>query len=173
MTRLRKSLVALAVLCIAGAAAAANLGDGRIQRFDTEAELTTQTSANLPPGVVNGFAVDTGSLWLWDGSTWIKISSSIGTGALYRTYETSTGGDTRRVSDTVSVHVCNSTTAYVLYLPTLSLGREIRIVNAGVGVVTLRPISSPGINSTIKGSLTETLAQWESLILISDGANWL
>ena len=80
--------------------------------------------------------------------------------------ETSTG--TATMADTIEVHICNSASAYVLTLPTHKAGKEIRIININSGRVTLTPTSG-----TVKGSATEYLDVQESLILLSNGTNWL
>ena len=71
------------------------------------------------------------------------------------------------MSDTVEVHFCNSATAYTLTLPAHTTGKEIKIINYGVGVVTLTPTSG-----TIIGDSTQTLNQHETAILVSNGTNW-
>lgn len=81
---------------------------------------------------------------------------------------TETHTSTGTMSDTVEVAICNSASAMVLTLPAHVTDKEIRIVNINTGVVTLTPTSG-----TVKGVATETLDQWESLIFLSDGTNWL
>jgi len=67
------------------------------------------------------------------------------------------------------VHICNGSSDYVLTLPAHESGRELRIIKPkNTGVATLTPTSG-----TIKGSATEALNQWESIILISDGTDWI
>lgn len=81
---------------------------------------------------------------------------------------TETHTSTGTMSNTVEVAICNSASAMVLTLPAHVTDKEIRIVNISTGVVTLTPTSG-----TVKGVATETLDQWESLILLNDGTNWL
>jgi hypothetical protein len=149
MTRLRViPLVVLGVFCIAGTAFASLLGEARFRRWSTSAEFVAQTA--VPVGVVGAFADDTGALWLYTGAEWRQLYSATGSGAFYRTSETSTGGSfVNTVSDTVSIHICNSSSAYTLNLPTHAVGREIRIINKGAGVVTLQAVVAVGqVNST-------------------------
>lgn len=80
----------------------------------------------------------------------------------------STYTDTDTMEDTDEVVVCNKATTFTLTLPTHNSGQEIRIINKGAGAVTLSPTSG-----NIKGSATKVLNQWESLILISDGTDWI
>lgn len=80
--------------------------------------------------------------------------------------ETST--TTATMSDTVDVHICNGSSNYILTLPTHVSGKEIRIINKNTGIITLSPTSG-----TIKGESTQVLYEWESLILLSDGTDWI
>ena len=72
------------------------------------------------------------------------------------------------MSDNVNVHVCDGASDYTLTLPTHKRWKEIRIQNRNSGVVTLSPTSG-----TIKGESTQFIAEQESLILLSDGTDWL
>jgi len=98
-----------------------------------------------------------------DGANWMVTTLSGFPNEV--AWERSTG--TATMSDNIKVHLCNSTSAYTLTLPAHKAGRDIRIVNENRGRVTLSPTSG-----TIKGSTTEVLRWWESIILISDGTNW-
>lgn len=82
-----------------------------------------------------------------------------------KSMETSTG--TASVGD-VEIHICNSSSDYVLTLPAHEAGREIRIINRNTGVVTITPTSG-----TVKGETTALLYEWESLILLSEGSHWV
>ena len=104
------------------------------------------------------YATDTAKLYIFDGTT----NRPVG---ITKTLETST--TTASVGD-VEVHICNGSSDYVLTLPAHESGRELRIINKNTGVATLTPTSG-----TIKGSATEALNQWESIILISDGSSWI
>ncbi len=83
-----------------------------------------------------------------------------------RVTETFTGTDT--MADTTEVGICNSAGAMTLTLPTHKADKEIRIININAGTVTLSPTSG-----NIKGAASESLYQWESLILLSDNTNWI
>ncbi len=49
-------------------------------------------------------------------------------------------------------------------------GREYNIINVGVGVITVKTVNS----QTISGELTLVISdQWSSVVLISDGSNWV
>jgi len=104
------------------------------------------------------YATDTKKLYIFDGTNNIPVG-------ITKTLETST--TTASVGD-VEVHICNGSSDYVLTLPAHESGRELRIINKNTGVATLTPTSG-----TIKGSATEVLNQWESIILISDGTDWI
>ena len=104
------------------------------------------------------YATDTKKLYIFDGTNNIPVG-------ITKTLETST--TTASVGD-VEVHICNGSSDYVLTLPAHESGRELRIINKNTGIVTLTPTSG-----TIKGSATETLYEWESVILISDGSSWI
>jgi len=104
------------------------------------------------------YATDTKKLYIFDGTNNIPVG-------ITKTLETST--TTASVGD-VEVHICNGSSDYVLTLPAHESGRELRIINKNTGVATLTPTSG-----TIKGSATEALNQWESIILISDGTDWI
>jgi len=86
--------------------------------------------------------------------------------AKIKLYETST--TTATMSDAKDVHICNGSSNYVLTLPTHAGGKDIRIINKNTGAVTLTPTSG-----TIKGGATVILYEWESLILMSDGVDWV
>lgn len=102
-----------------------------------------------------------------DDGPLVTINASLSvTEKRYKSFETSTG--TYTVGD-VEVHICNSASDYTLTLPEHEAGREIRIINRSTGVVTL----TPPTGTFIKGEITEELNEWESLILISDGSDWL
>lgn len=122
--------------------------------------------------IVQANDTQTTSLAEWQdrfGTVLVQISNS---GTLetnkdrVKSLETST--TTATMSDGIEVHICNGTSDYTLTLPEHVSGKEIIITNSNTGVVTLSPTSG-----RIKGSITKTLNQWESLILISDGSDWL
>lgn len=75
---------------------------------------------------------------------------------------------TSSMANTVEEAICNSASPITVTLPTHKTDKRIRIINKGAGVVTLSPT-----NGTIKGSPTESLSQWESLILLSDNTDWI
>lgn len=64
-----------------------------------------------------------------------------------------------------------TTNTFTITLPTAVgiSGRVYVVKNTGTGTITINTTSS----QTIDGSLTQTLAQWDSMQLISNGANWL
>jgi len=150
-------------------------GDGSVTTIDS-----TFTLSSAPIYFRN---IATGSKTLTGSGSYIGYEAYTGTLAgdyvqqywdntsdpAYTTLDSSTGTDT---VGTEAVHVCNSASGYVLTLPAHISGRQVRIINKNTGVVTLSPMGAP-TGGTIKGSATETLNQWESLILISDGTDWV
>ena len=131
-------------------------------RFQVRKGLETNINATATVNTaITGephYATDTAKLYIFDGTT----NRPVG---ITKTLETST--TTASVGD-VEVHICNGSSDYVLTLPAHESGRELRIINKNTGVATLTPTSG-----TIKGSATEALNQWESIILISDGTDWI
>jgi hypothetical protein len=65
---------------------------------------------------------------------------------------------------------CTSGT-FTATLPTAVgvVGKVYSIKNTGAGTVTLATTSA----QTIDGSLTQTLTQWDNLVVMSNGANWI
>jgi len=123
-----------------------------------EANINATATVNTAIEGEPHYTTDTKKLYIFDGTNNIPVG-------ITKTLETST--TTASVGD-VEVHICNGSSDYVLTLPAHESGRELRIINKNTGVATLTPTSG-----TIKGSATEVLNQWESIILISDGTNWL
>lgn len=69
-------------------------------------------------------------------------------------------------------HIINATSGtFTVTLPTAvsDTGREFVLKNSGTGVLTIATTSS----QTIDGSTTRTLNQYDSLTVVSDGANWI
>ena len=85
-----------------------------------------------------------------------------------RIVSTETFTATGTMSDTVEEAIGNRATAHTLTLPAHKVDKRIRLTNIGVGVWTISPTSG-----NIKGSGTAALNQFESLITLSDGTNWL
>jgi len=77
---------------------------------------------------------------------------------------------TYTIDATDSVINCTANT-FTITLPTaVSIeGRVYLIKNTGTGIVT---VDGNG-NETLDGELTQTLNQWDSITIISNGANWL
>ena len=117
--------------------------------------------------VANQSGADTLNYAIFTNAGKVRLGDELTTvGARIKSTETST--TTATISDSVEVHICNGASDYTLTLPAHVAGKEIRIINENAGVVTLSPTSG-----TIKGSATEMLYEWESLILISTGTNWV
>jgi len=117
--------------------------------------------------VANQSGADTLNYAIFTNAGKVRLGDELTTvGARIKSTETST--TTATINDSVEVHICNGASDYTLTLPAHVAGKEIRIINENAGVVTLSPTSG-----TIKGSATEMLYEWESLILISTGTNWV
>lgn len=85
-----------------------------------------------------------------------------------RVVSTETITTTSSMANTIEEAICNSASPITVTLPAHKTDKRIRIINKGTGTVTLSPTSG-----TIKGSPTESLGQWESLILLSDNTDWI
>lgn len=72
---------------------------------------------------------------------------------------------------TVNDHVVVCSGSWSATLPTAAgiAGQEFIIQNSGTGTITVTPDGS----ETINGAATQTLNQWESLTIVSDGTNWI
>ncbi len=71
-----------------------------------------------------------------------------------------------------SHHTILASNTIDIILPTAVgvLGREYNIINVGTGVITIKTTSS----QTINGESTLIISdQWSSVVLISDGSNWV
>lgn len=100
-----------------------------------------------------------------DGSTtW----SPMGEGAVDRTITTKSSAYTVAATDDVVIATSGTWTAT---LPTAvgNTGLCLTIQNSGTGTITVDGNGS----ETISGLTTKTLTQWDSLSMMSDGANWI
>lgn len=89
-------------------------------------------------------------------------------GAFVRSIRTVTAAYAANSSD--DVLLCSSTTAFTVTLPAVAsipLGRTFTIKNQNTGTVTVAPAAG-----TIDGAANVTLAQWASVTVLSNGANW-
>ncbi len=104
----------------------------------------------------------------YDGTTWTFPSIAF-TGGMTVPYRIAT--DTTAALAADYAIVCNKGTAMSVTLPAVATvpGKVYCITNKGAGVVTIDPASSEAIgNGTTLG-----LNQWQSAIIMSDGAQWL
>lgn len=89
-------------------------------------------------------------------------------GAIGLVVKVKTSAYTVLVTDDL-VKVTSGTFTLDLYTAVGNDGRELAIVNAGTGLITLDPNGA----QTIDGLTTLTLGQGQALVLRSDGANWV
>lgn len=139
-------------------------------RNDSNPIWRLRNSSNTTQVIVNGsgnMGVGTsGPTAKLDVNGTTRIRGTLTTNSA-RIKSTETSTETATMSNTVEIHFCNSASAYTLTLPAHANGKEIKIINKAVGVVTLSPTSG-----NIIGDATQELFQYETAILISDGTDW-
>ena len=134
---------------------------GSLTGWVVENGATARTSLGLGSIAIqdaNNVVITGGTL---SGITFLETSGD-------RVISTEVITTTSAMSDSVEEAICNSATPITVTLPTHKIDKRIRIINKGAGTVTLSPTSG-----TIKGSPTESLLIWESLILLSDNTDWI
>jgi hypothetical protein len=98
----------------------------------------------------------------------LNVSDNI-QGTYKSPYTTKTSSYTAITTDSTIEYV-SGTSTLLLYTANNNIGRQLFIKNDGTGVITVDAFGS----ETIDGRLTRTLAQYESLLIQSDGtSNWV
>jgi hypothetical protein len=132
-------------------------------------------TATLTPltGTINGgasFPVPGGAFGLayFDGTNWFAADSGNGGVNSGNAYKAVSANYTALPGDYQIECTVNSLT---VTLPTAVgiTGKIYSVKNSGTGTITLATTSS----QTIDGALTQTLTQWDNLVVFSNGANWI
>lgn len=123
-------------------------------------------AANGANAVANGLVVQ-GNVGI--GNTAPNSSLQV-SGSLSLAYVAKTANYTLGASDyTVN---CTANSFDITFPTAVGIqGREYFIKNTGTGIITLKTTSAQTIDGNASGVLT--LVQWDSIVLVSDGANWI
>lgn len=109
-------------------------------------------------------------LYIQDGGQIISTTAIDLAGGIKKKYVAKTANYTLTSNDYLVDCTSNS---FTLTLPTAvgATGQQYVLKNSGTGVITLATTSSQTIDGVASGILT--LVQWDSLIVVSNNANWI
>lgn len=149
----------------------------------TNASLASRFEIKAGTSQQMTFEVDSNFEWRKSGTAVAKLTTTgfyAGNGSAHSTLQS--GGSFARayvaktanytLTATDSVVNCTANTFNITLPTAVSIaGREYVIKNVGTGIISMLTTSSQTIDGVASGVLT--LVQWDSMTVVSDGANWI
>lgn len=129
--------------------------------------VSTQDAGTINGSSAISLPIEYSATFLCDGTNWTIISTGTGNSFSY-SYVAKTATYTLTGSDYM---VECTTNTFTVTLPTavgLS-GRLYSVKNTGTGTITLEGDGA----ETIDGAANKSIAQWENITVMSNGANWI
>jgi hypothetical protein len=144
-----------------------NIGAGAITLTTSDGSLINQGSSSLTLSTGQGVQV------FFANRTWTAYAGTTVIPTFPKTLTLNYVAETSNyaINPLVDYQIEATSGTFTVTLPTATTitGQEFSIKNSGTGVITVATTSS----QTIDGSLTQTLTQYDNLVVMSNGTNWI